>query len=654
MSGAHTLRGSLAVRIVLPIAIALVLVFALGSFYLGRTVQEEGRRELVERARLLADTLAYSAELPLLARDTRSLSALAEGTGRNLDVVRVSVADVSGKNLAAFQAPSGQTTEQGAPRKAPLVVERAVFTESAGEEDREGTAFALDPGAEGVRRTAIGTVRVVVSAERTDARTRALQRQIGLAGLGLFALCALIGVTVVRVIHAPLRALVAATRRVSAGDLEARVTPSSADEIGELGEAFNRMAADLEIARAEVQAERAELERRVALRTEELQKAQETLVHSERLSAVGQLVAGVAHELNNPLTVILGYAGLLLEKRPDPAERRKLDLIAAEAERCKKIVQNLLTFARKQKAEKSRVDLGEVIRRTVSLREYQMRTENIKVELALASDLPAAFADFHQLQQVILNLLVNAEQAIHDAGKGSRIAIATRCIESQTRGSTPDRSIEIVVEDDGPGIPTANRARVFEPFFTTKEIGKGTGLGLSICYGIVADQGGTIRVESEPGAFTRFTIVLPALDGSQLAGAETAPPPVLAPSPRAVRRVLVIDDDPAVLQFVEDAFHGLPYKIETALGGRDGIARLSTGRLYDLVLSDMRMPDFDGSAVFRYVRQNRPELEPRLVFATGDIANPEALEFLQSSGRPVLEKPFSIYALREAADRVER
>ncbi len=638
-------QKSLAARIVLPFAVALVAVFGAASAYLGHTVREEGIRELMERGKLVADTLAYNAELPLLARDVPSINALLEGAGSSSDLLEAAVFDAEGRMLASF-APQGSA---GAPARAagpsPLIVESAVTTEGAAARSQEASTFAMDalPGAP---RQRIGRVRLLISPLRSAARTRRLEGQIAAAGAGLLLLCVAISLGVVRVIGAPLRALVAATRRVAAGDLSVRVVPSSADEVGEVGRAFNRMAGDLEVARTEVLAERAELERRVHERTAELQRAQESLIQSEKMNAVGQLVAGVAHELNNPLTVVLGYAGLLLQQSEDPSVRRKLEVMAGEAERSRKIVQNLLTFARKQKNEQARVSLNEVVTRTVGLRAYDLRNANVRIDTDLDPSLPATWADFHQLQQVLLNLLVNAEQAIHDAGKGSRLAISSKRVGDR---------IEIVVEDDGPGVSPENRARLFEPFFTTKPVGRGTGLGLSICYGIIADHGGTIRVDSDPGRFTRFTISLPVRTAPPAVGEPTQQeqePAAPADPGAAPRRILVIDDDPAVLQFVADAFAGLSFAIETAHGGRDGIARLGGGRRYDLILSDVRMPEVDGRAVFRYVRENRPELMEKLVFATGDVASTESTEFLQHTGRPVLEKPFSVEALRDAVSRL--
>jgi signal transduction histidine kinase len=634
MSERLPIRKRLAVRIVVPFAIALVVVIGLTAAYLGRSIKEAGLRELEDRGRLLADTIAYNAELPLLAGNTQALTALLEGAGRYPDLLEATVLDRDGTVVARFVPPGAADGSR------PVRIESTVFTQPP-LEGKEGGALALDVDPATPNKP-IGLVRLYVSPARTAARTRSLELQVATIGVALLLLSGVIGAVLVKILSRPIRDLVDATGRIAAGDLTARVSPASEDEIGVLGNAFNRMAADLEVARAEVLMERADLERRVALRTAELERAQETLIQTEKMSAVGQLVAGVAHELNNPLTVVLGYAGLILERSHDPELRRKLELMSGEAERARKIVQNLLAFARKQKKERSRVDLNEVVTRTLGLRAYHLRSGNIRIETDFADDLPPTLADFHQLQQVILNLLVNAEQAMQDSKRGTRIRATTR---------REGDSLVLVVEDDGPGMPPAIRSRIFEPFFTTKPVGRGTGLGLAICYGVVAEHGGDIQVESEPDRFTRFRITLPIVpvpEGVE----ELLPTAVYEAHAASRRRVLVIDDDPGILQFVEDAFSGEPVQIETALGGQDGIARLSTGRAYDVILSDMRMPDIDGRSIFRYVRENRPELERRLVFATGDVANPEAIEFMQVCGRPILEKPFSIRVLHETVERV--
>ena len=623
----------LAVRIVLPFALALLAACGFAAWALGRTVREGALADLHERTGLLAQGLARSAELPMLAGDTAALGELLEEAGRDPDVLDAVVVDAAGQRVAGLGKPEAPRLGSTA---TVLVLEEPVHTAPA--LGPEGSAFALDQGAAAPQR-ALGRVRLLVSMARTEARVAKLERQIGLAGVALLALCAAIGWATVRLVGRPLRQLVDATERIAGGDLAVRVSPSSTDEVGTLGRAFNRMAEDLA-------AERSELERRVEARTVELRRAQETLVQSEKLSAVGQLVAGVAHELNNPLTVVLGYSGLLVERTKEEDTRRKLQTVLQEAQRSQKIVQNLLAFARRQPPARSEADLNDAVARTVALRAYQLRSEKIRLDTDLQPDLPRTWADFQQLQQVILNLVVNAEQAIQESGRGSRIVVRTRAAQG---------SIRIDVEDDGPGIPESARTRLFEPFFTTKDVGKGTGLGLSICWGIVSEHGGKIEVDSAAGKFSRFTIVLPIHAKPAQDTGEATPQPVVAADPgQPRRRVLVVDDDRAVLQFVGDVLERSRAEVHPVQGGREAIARLARGEVYDVVLCDLRMPDLDGSAVFRYLCAHRPELEERVVFATGDLANEASASFLEGTGRPVLAKPFDVDALRALVEQVER
>jgi len=621
----------LAVRIVLPFALALLAACGFAAWSLGRSVREGALADLRERTGLLAQGLARSAELPMLAGDAAALGELLEEAGRDPDVLDAVVVDAAGRRVAGLGKP--EAPRQGRTATV-LVLEEPVRTSSP--LDPEGSAFALDRGAAAPER-ALGELRLLVSLARTEARVAALEKQIALAGLALLALCAAIGWATVRLVGRPLRQLVEATDRIAAGDLPVRVAPSSTDEVGTLGRAFNRMAEDLA-------AERGELERRVEARTAELRRAQETLVRSEKLSAVGQLVAGVAHELNNPLTVVLGYAGLLAEKTQEEDTRRKLQTVLQEAQRSQKIVHNLLAFARKQPPARSEADLNDAVARTVALRAYQLRSEKIRLDTDLQPDLPRTWADFQQLQQVILNLVVNAEQAIQECGRGSRIVVRTRAAGGALR---------IEVEDDGPGIPDGARTRLFEPFFTTKDVGKGTGLGLSICWGIVSEHGGTIEVDSEVNRFSRFTVVLPIQAKPVAQTAEVKPTAALPKDPAPPRRrVLVVDDDRAVLQFVGDVLERSRAEVHPVQGGREAIARLARGEDFDVVLCDLRMPDLDGSAVFRYLCAHRPELEERVVFATGDLANEASASFLEGTGRPVLAKPFEVDALRALVERV--
>ncbi|MFQ5874888.1 MAG: sensor histidine kinase [Dehalococcoidia bacterium] len=253
--------------------------------------------------------------------------------------------------------------------------------------------------------------------------------------------------------------------------------------------------------------ERKRVEEDLRLRTQELETAleqlqatQEQLVQSDRLASLGQMAAGIAHEINNPLTSVIGYSQLLLGQGMNEAAKRDLEQVFNEAQRAARIVCNLLAFARGHKPEKQYIDVNSAIEKTVELRAYDLRVNNVEVTMALDPHLPQAWADSQQLQQVFLNIVINAEQAMLEAHGRGLLTIKTKRVND---------NIKIAFADDGPGISKQNLKRVFDPFFTTKEVGKGTGLGLSICYGLIKENGGSIYGQSQLGKGTTIVIELP-------------------------------------------------------------------------------------------------------------------------------------------------
>jgi GAF domain-containing protein len=370
-----------------------------------------------------------------------------------------------------------------------------------------------------------------------------------------------------------------------------------------------------------------------------LRETQAQLVQAAKMSALGQLVSGVAHELNNPLSVIIGYGQLLLARDVPATLKRPLELMVAQGDRMAKIVRNLLYFARQRPPERGAVDVRQVMEQTLTLRLNHLTLSGITVERDFADALPQVHGDAQQLEQVFLNLLLNAEQAIHETKAAGRIVL-------RARRRADGRAVLAEVVDDGPGIPADALPRVFEPFYTTKTVGTGTGLGLSVSYGIVQEHGGRLTVESRPGQ-TTFTLELPVTD---------APVPPVPPSERRVfngvgKVALVVEDEPSVLDLVVTLLGESGWRVEVAAGGRAALERV-LGTRYDLIVSDIRMPDGDGREFYEEALAQDPALRRRFIFITGDTAGTEARAFIESTEVPVVEKPFSPPAFEDAVWRL--
>ena len=370
---------------------------------------------------------------------------------------------------------------------------------------------------------------------------------------------------------------------------------------------------------------------------------QEQLIQSEKMSAIGQLVSGVAHELNNPLAGISAFAQLLLaEKRFPPDQRTAAETIYSEARRASRIVQNLLTFARQHKAEKVPTAINQVLDDTLELRGYELRVRGIDVRREYDESIPETMADAHQLQQVFLNLITNAEQAMEQRdGHHHRLTVRTR------RNAD---AIRIEVEDTGDGIPANLIERIFNPFFTTKPTGSGTGLGLSISLGIVREHEGRIWAEN-PQTGARFVVELP-ITTPRSSGEQTAVPQVQSMGSDRLR-VLVVDDEASVRVSLQRYLAGKGHEVETTASGEDALVRLKASK-YDAVIVDMRMPDLSGEQLFERLRSNDPAHAERVIFTTGDLVNEQMRRFLDGTGRPCVPKPFEFASFDQALPAARR
>jgi PAS domain S-box-containing protein len=376
---------------------------------------------------------------------------------------------------------------------------------------------------------------------------------------------------------------------------------------------------------------------------EQLKRMQEQLVQSEKLAAIGGLVSGVAHELNNPLFSAMGNTELLLMNDSDPEERRKkLNAVLESLERARVIVNDLLQFAHREKVQKAAVSLAEVVEKTVALRNFDLQSNDIQVDLELEEDLPLIQGNFVRLQQVFLNIIINAEHAIGSTGRPGRVRIKA------SRSTDGDGLVSI--SNNGPPIPPEMLGNIFDPFFTTKDVGKGTGLGLSTSYGIVKEHGGEINVLSDK-EWTTFTVTLPAAREIETAAAAVQSGMHQQELGVSGDSILVLDDEPIILRLLEDFLERKGFAVVTAATGSEALRKLTQPDIM-VVVSDINMPEMDGRRLYDEIQKRRPELLDRILFITGDTLDERTADFLKNTGTACLKKPFSFQEITSAIARM--
>jgi PAS domain S-box-containing protein len=374
---------------------------------------------------------------------------------------------------------------------------------------------------------------------------------------------------------------------------------------------------------------------------EDLRRTQEQLLQSEKMSAVGQLIAGVAHELNNPLTAILGYAQLLESEGLNTRAQDYVGKLFKQAQRTHRVVQNLLSFARQRTPQRDEVDVRKVVEETLALRDYDLKINNIKVERDLPSEPASVIADPHQIEQVFLNIINNAVDAILETGRSGKLKIRIQC---------QNGNVLTQFSDDGAGIKDPKR--IFDPFYTTKSVGKGTGLGLSICYGIVKEHGGDITANNAPEGGAIIEVKLPAVTSA-------APPveeakPVLRQHEGAIHgRVLLVEEEEAVLEFERDVLIGAGANVVTAKTSQDVKTRLLS-EPFDAIIMNGKMPgQWSARESYPWLKENCPTMEKHILYTFSNGVEPgDGRAFLQENSVPYLVKPFEVAELISQARKL--
>ncbi|MFO7894591.1 MAG: ATP-binding protein [Longimicrobiales bacterium] len=469
--------------------------------------------------------------------------------------------------------------------------------------------------------------------DRLSAQQAATFRYIS-AGVGLLAVFMLLGITfLARFLHQrlgqPIASLTDAATAIERGDYNVRVEVPHDDEFAEVGDAFNRMADSLAKAKADIE----DRNRQLQAALDELKATQAELVQSEKMSATGRMMAGLAHELNNPLASVLGYGELLRSRLeegdpPTPGELHEaVAPIVSEAVRARDLVRNLLRFSRRPEGGVGAVSLGESLEIVVGLRRYAFEQAGLQL---IVEDVPdgCVRAEGQRLQQVLLNIINNALDAMTPAGEG------TLRIRAEKDGET----VVVEFEDTGPGFDEPGRA--LEPFYTTKAVGAGTGLGLSLVHRFMDTFGGRVQVENRPEGGAR--VVLTFLSAEPDDPATTPAEPAATPAvDRPAARILVVEDEAPLRNLQRRMLTRVNAHVLLASAGHEAIRLLETEDV-DLVVSDVKMPGASGLQLFHWVKEHQPRLVDRFLFVTGDVGDPEIVSFAEAEPERFIRKPFQM------------
>jgi two-component system NtrC family sensor kinase len=528
---------TLKLKVGLYLALALTIALLIFTVLVVRHQRDQLQREATSRVTQLSEMITKSTRFAMLQNQPDYVHRIIKDVGSNPSIDRIRIFSKEGRIIDSTFAPEiGLKVDQKAegcirchetakPLQQISRSDKARIFSAPGGGRLLGSMEVIrnEPSCNTAAchqhtkdQSVLGVLDIVYSLDEIDRSMRQNVIIIAVLSLGFVTIALLsINFFVRRLIYVPLRDLESGARRLSVGDLEQQIPVRSEDEFGELAASFNSMTAALRISRRELQEWGRTLEQKVENRTRELRVAEAEAARGEKLASVGLLAAGIAHELNNPLTGILTFSCLLRKKMPDGSpEAEDLDLVIQETKRCAAIIRRLLDFAREKAPEKKFCDLNQILEDTVRIIERPAHLRDIEITMDLDRNLPPAWVDADLIKQVIMNMLVNAQQAIEEKGG---ITIRSRRVPeamSAEPGTKPVPMVEFAIIDTGCGIPEQNLKRIFDPFFTSKELGKGTGLGLSVSHGIVSAHGGTITVESTVGEGSTFRVLLPVQPSS--------------------------------------------------------------------------------------------------------------------------------------------
>jgi len=519
-------------KVIFYLALALALAMLIFTALVVRHQREELLRNAEEHVAQISDVIKKSTRFAMLTNQPTYVDSIIRDVGSHGNIEKVRILSKDGTIIhSTYQPELGLKVDRkaeacvichrsDAPLEAVAQSQRTrIFATAAGTRmlgsmdviRNEPSCYTANCHVHSKAQSVLGVLDIVYSLEDIDRKMTTNAVTMGVLSLGFILIAALsVGFFVHRLVYVPLRDLETGAKRLASGNLEQTIPVRSDDEFGQLAASFNSMTVALGKSEAELREWGHTLEQKVEKRTQELRIAEAETARTEKLASVGLLAAGIAHELNNPLTGVLTFTTLLRKKMPDAsADAEDLDLVIRETKRCATIIRRLLDFAREKAPEKKYADLNQVIADTARIIERPASFRDIEIAMDLDPELPQVWVDADLIKQVVMNMLVNAQHAIEHEGS---ITVRTRrCPQprSPEPGMQPVPTVEISIVDTGCGIPEKNLKRIFDPFFTSKEVGRGTGLGLSVSHGIVKAHGGAIEVESAVGMGSTFRIYLP-------------------------------------------------------------------------------------------------------------------------------------------------